>query len=192
MGLRMGERSLTDKTLFFDNDCISAFLWINNTSIVTQLYKGRVAIPGQVYDELRMGRGAAKVLKERIDILVENGDAVIVHMDTGSPEYAIYSSLALAPPAGTRTIGRGEAACIALAKERNGILASNNLRDIKRYIEEYHLEHITTADIIVEAVDKKLITEKDAEDMWREMLARRRRIGANSFHEYLQMSGKLR
>lgn len=33
---------MTDPPLYFDTDCLSAFLWIENESILTQLYPGRV------------------------------------------------------------------------------------------------------------------------------------------------------
>ena len=32
---------MTDE-LFFDTDCLSAFLWINNTNILQKLYSGRI------------------------------------------------------------------------------------------------------------------------------------------------------
>ena len=38
--------------LFFDTDCISAFLWVNNESILSKLFPGRIVIPKEVYDEL--------------------------------------------------------------------------------------------------------------------------------------------
>lgn len=177
---------MTDEILFFDNDCISAFLWINNTSIITKLYGGKIAIPTQVYAELSACRGVAVVLKERIDKMLANNEAVCVDMLTDSNEYAIFSKLALDPPEGTKVIGRGEAACIALAAERNGVLASNNLSDVKRYIDEYKIKHTTTADILVEAYKKRVITFEEAETIWAEMLSKRRRIGADSFKQYLE------
>ena len=36
----------------------------------------------------------------------------------------------------------GEAASIALAKEKDGILASNNLSDVSAYVSEYGLQHL--------------------------------------------------
>lgn len=176
---------MTEETLFFDTDCISAFLWIDDTSIVTKLYENRIAIPIQVYNELADCRGQASVLKERIDAMVQREQAVIVDMETNSKEYELFSELALIPPDGEMIIGRGEASCIALAKERNGILASNNFRDTKKYIERYKLKYTTTADIILEAYNKSLLTLEDAENIWQLMLKKRRRLGAESFYEYL-------
>lgn len=48
----MEEKRLTDK-LFFDTDCLSAFLWVRGGSILSQLYPGRIILPAQVYDELK-------------------------------------------------------------------------------------------------------------------------------------------
>ncbi|VOO39812.1 zinc metallopeptidase [Streptococcus pneumoniae] len=50
-----------------------------------------------------------------------------------------------------KIIGKGEGASISLAKKHNGILGSNNLRDVKPYVEEFSLEHMTTGDILIEA-----------------------------------------
>ncbi len=42
---------MTDK-LFFDTDCISSFLWVDGTNIITELYDGRIVLPEPVYNEL--------------------------------------------------------------------------------------------------------------------------------------------
>ena len=38
--------------LFFDTDCLSAFLWINDTNILHELDGGRSVLPEPVYQEL--------------------------------------------------------------------------------------------------------------------------------------------
>lgn len=38
--------------LFFDTDCLFAFLWINDTNILHELYGGRIVLPEPVYQEL--------------------------------------------------------------------------------------------------------------------------------------------
>lgn len=38
--------------LLFDTDCLSAFLWINDTNILHELYGGRIVLPEPVYQEL--------------------------------------------------------------------------------------------------------------------------------------------
>lgn len=86
---------------------------------------------------------------------------------------------------GQKSIGRGEAGRIALAKTYNGILASNNYKDIATYIEKYNLKHIDTGQILVEALVKGLITETDGNKIGSKMLDKRRRLPDNTFSEYL-------
>lgn len=86
---------------------------------------------------------------------------------------------------GQKSIGRGEAGGIALAKTYNGILASNNYKDIAPYIEKYHLKHIDTGQILVEALKRGMITETEGNDIWNKMLEKKRKLPDNTFSEYL-------
>lgn len=170
--------------LFFDTDCLSAFLWVNNQSLLAQLYPGRIIIPAQVYDELSIP--SVPHLKSRIDIMLANGEAVIKTILTDTEEYKIYKKLTKTPDPGHLIIGPGEAAAIALAKECGGIVASNNLKDISVYVSEYGLQHKTTGDILKDALDKGLISESDGNRLWQDMLKKRRKLGYNSFSDYLK------
>ena len=67
------------------------------------------------------------------------------------------------------------------------IIEYNNLRDIKYYVDKFSLKHITTGDILVKAYEDNLITEDQGNIIWSEMLSKRRRIGANSFTEFLKI-----
>ena len=72
--------SLTDP-VFFDTDCLSAFLWVNNQSLLAQLYPGRIVIPAEVYAEL--SRPSIPHLKARIDILLSNNDVELKAFSLG-------------------------------------------------------------------------------------------------------------
>lgn len=173
---------MTD-TLFFDTDCLSAFLWINNQSLLPQLYPGKIVIPKPVYTEL--SRPCVSHLKDRIDCLIAQGLVTIQEISIDSEEYITYYRLTESPFTGHAVIGNGEAAAISLAKQYGGIVASNNLRDIHDYIAEYHLQHITTGDILVEAYQRGFLTEEDGNNIWAQMLAKKRKLGAATFTEYL-------
>ena len=54
----------------------------------------------------------------------------------------------------------------------NGILASNNYKDIAPYLEKYKLRRIDTGQILVEALEKKLITEEEGNTIWNKMLVK--------------------
>ena len=175
-------------TLFFDTDCISAFLWVRYENLLVKLYPGRIVVPKQVYDELSTP-GIAH-LRARVDTLLTAGQAQLDTIITDTQTYALYYQLTTEPKIGHAIIGKGEAASIALAKSCNGIVASNNLRDISLYIEEFGLKHMTTGDILVEALDNGYITESLGDTIWASMIAKRRKLGTQSFTDYLQQKRK--
>lgn len=56
------------------------------------------------------------------------------------------------------TIGKGEAACIAYAKEKKAIVVSSNLRDIKDICMKYNIPVLTTCDLLCIAILNDKIT----------------------------------
>ena len=171
---------------FFDTDCLSAFLWVREESILAKLYTGKIILPAQVYDELQR----VPHLLARVETLKNNGDLSVESIETGSAEYNDYLRLTTTPEEGMRIIGKGEAAGIAMAKQRDGTLASNNLQDIRPYVEKYGLSHITTGDILIEAMDAGIITETEGNTIWSEMVRKRRMLPAPTFSDYLELVRK--
>ncbi|SHK49350.1 Predicted nucleic acid-binding protein, contains PIN domain [Hathewaya proteolytica DSM 3090] len=178
---------MTDR-YFFDTDCLSAFLWVRNENILIKLYGGKIVLPEQVYSELSHPR--IPHLKTMTDNLKNNGDISIASIDIDTEEYKIYSKLTRSPDKGFKVIGKGEAAAIALAKTKGGILASNNMKDIKQYVEAYGLEYVTTGDILVEALNKKYITEDEGNNIWANMITKNRKLPNSTFTEFLKSKKK--
>lgn len=56
--------------LYFDTDCLSAFLWVKEEKILTRLYAGKIIVPQQVYQELSVT--VIEHLKKRLDVLINN------------------------------------------------------------------------------------------------------------------------
>lgn len=156
--MKRGSYRLTSR-VFIDTDCISAFLWVGTEHLLEKLYSGKIVIPQEVYDEINIP--TIPHLKSRIDQLVAKGSAEIVSIDIGTEEYELYRNLTRNHDS-NKVIGKGEAASISLAKKHNGILGSNNLRDVQPYVEEFSLEHMTTGDILVEAFKAQFVTEQEA------------------------------
>lgn len=168
--------------LFFDTDCLSAFLWINDTNILEELYGGYIVLSEQVYQELSNPR--VPHLRKRADRLIEKDTASVKTIDVGTSEYALYRQLVNGKEG--KAIGRGEAAGIALAHTYQGILASNNYKDIAPYIEKYNLRHVDSGMILVEAMERNIIDENEGNVIWQRMLDKNRRLPASSFTEYLR------
>jgi len=169
------------ESLFLDTDCLSTFLIVQRENLILQLYAGRIGIPRQVYMEL----SKVSFMKARIDTLIKSAQVLLYHIEVDTASASLYLKFTSRPDPGYKPIGSGEAAAIALAKEHNGILGSNNLRDILPYIRLYNLPHRTSADIMVEALEHHLITEGQGNAIWTEMLNRNRKLPTQTFTQFL-------
>lgn len=174
--------------IFFDTDCLSSFLWVNQQNLLTLLYPGKIIIPKPVYDELSYP--TITHLKQGMDYLINNNQASLITIAVDSGEYNLFLNLTTSRAVGQKVLGKGEAAAIVLAKKYNGIIASNNLRDISLFISNYNLKHKTTGDILMDAFAEGYITEAHGNNIWALMLLKKRRLGASSFSEYIKTKNK--
>ncbi|SET59138.1 Predicted nucleic acid-binding protein, contains PIN domain [Natronincola peptidivorans] len=174
---------MTNK-LFFDTDCISSFLWVKEENILFKLYPGRIVLPKQVYNGL--SNPSIPHIKRKVNQLCLSGDIFTKEILTNTDAYQIYYELSIAPSKGEGIIGKGEAAAIALAKTHEGIIASNNLKDISKYVGKYQLEHVDTASILVAALDAGYIDETAGNQIWSNMISKRRMLPTSSFTDYLK------
>lgn len=175
---------MTEK-MFFDTDCFSSFLWVGREDIILIKYKGRIVIPQYVYEEFC--RPGVNQLRVKVDNML--AAKLLLRMDIifGSEEAKLFRELTKMPRNGHTVIGKGEASALVLAKFNEGILASNNLRDVKKYTHEFNLKLITTADILIDAFTDLYIDETEANKIWTDMLKKQRKLPAASFSEYLRM-----
>ena len=170
------------KVIFFDTDCISSFLWTRTERILIHCFGNDMIIPRQVYNEI----STVPHLQQKIDLMVSSGNLTIEDLLVGSEENNLYLDLTDYTKSGKLPlIGKGEAAAIVLSKKNNGILASNNFRDVKYYVELYGLSHIATHNIIHKAVIDGLISITEADSIWIQMIAKRRKLPFNTFSDYL-------
>ena len=172
--------------MYFDNDCLSAFLWVKAEQLLVQMYPGKIVVPQQVYNEISL----VPHLKAQLDAHVSNSNIAIPAIEIDSAEYKLYNKLAYTPDSDHSIIGKGEAAVIALASVKKGIVASNNLKDIATYVEELNLKHTTTPIILADAFNRSIITEADGNNLWSAMLAKKRKLGSASFSDYLAEHSK--
>ena len=146
---------MSDKEIFYDTDCLSCFISINDVTILKEMFE-KVIIPYEVYEEF----SRVIILKKRIDDLHYEGFLEIRDFDVESESYSLFLKLCDGEFTG-RKIGDGEAAAITLAVENNGILASNNTRDINDAVKHFNLTRIKTGDILVKAFNCGMISEKE-------------------------------
>lgn len=175
---------MSNKDIFYDTDCLSCFISIDNESILKNLFE-KVIIPYEVYDEF----SKVSILKKRVDKLIDEGFIEVIDFEVNSNIYKLFVKLRRGYLLDNE-IGKGEAASIALAVENNGILASNNTKDINEAIKKYNITRIKTGDILVKALKNKIITENEGNIIWMEMLKQKRYLTEKTFTDYLKKKSK--
>lgn len=168
--------------IYFDTDCLSSFLWVKEQRILLVLYQGRIHIPQAVYDEFCYP--GIEHLKAILDSLIKDNLIIKDILSSESDEEKLYYHLIHNPEHGRKVIGKGEASAIALSKERKGILASNNLKDVQLYIDLYGLESLTTSTIMLKVVEDSLVSEEDANRIWTQMILKKRKLPFSTFTEF--------
>ena len=73
----------------------------------------------------------------------------------------------------------------------NGILASNNFKDICKYVKKYNLSHITMATILMTCFKKEYISMDETEKIWQDMLVEEIKLPKKSFREYYNWNDSL-
>jgi len=170
------------KIVFFDTDCISSFLWTQTQHLLIHCFGNDMIIPRQVYNEI----SRVPHLRQRVDVMVNDGNLAIEDIQVNTDENNLYLDLTNHTKVSSLPlIGRGEAAAIVLTKKNKGILASNNFRDVSHYVNHYGLNHISTLDIIHRVVNESVLTIQQADVIWTQMIAKRRKLPFSTYSDYL-------
>lgn len=180
------------KKIFVDTDFISSFLRAEEFPILKRMYPDYViVVPYYVKEELMRKLNSLGHLQSRYCIELGNGNlAENPTLVMGTEEADLFIKLNTIGDGMPRAIGKGEAEAIALTKIRGGVLASNNLRDVSFYVEQYHLEHITTADVLYKAYKEYYLDKERVDGIWASMVILKRKMPFESFDEYLRNKGE--
>ena len=175
---------MTKKKVFGDTDCLSSFLFLDEFTLLESLLDG-IVIPDAVYQELT-ANGTPPQIVNNLELLMEKKFIKVQDIDLRSSEHQWYDEIRAEYHMNKGfPIGEGEAQAMALAIPNGGILASNNLSDIKYFVDKYRLPLLTSAYMIADSVDKGQISYEEAELTWQQM-ERNRILMPGSFEDYYQ------
>lgn len=139
--------------IVLDADVIIHFSKGNMLSILPKIFKNYdFIVLDIVYNEIR---GALKSQLDNQIQLLKN--ITLVKFDPSGEELREYAYL-------ITTKGKGESACLAYCRFRQNIIGSSNLKDIILYCQQHSITHLTTLDFLYHAIEKRIITIKEADD----------------------------
>ena len=82
--------------------------------------------------------------------------------------------------------GEGESSIMAVARYNNQIIASSNLKDIKEYCISHKIIYITTMDILLDALEKKILDEAYCDYFIYKVKSSGSKLPVDSMQEYIR------
>ncbi len=165
-----------EPSILLDSDVVRHFLNGGRIHQLSAIFPNRFVMLDKVKDEMCRSKGLVtpvtnflSMFKIPVVSFPMNGDII--------KEYARL----------TKMFGEGESACMAVARFQNDFIASSNLKDIKAYCTQYGITYYTTMDILVEALNKKILTEKECDDFITDVKAKGSKLPCNTIQEYLKI-----
>ncbi|MEW6276708.1 MAG: hypothetical protein AB1556_16570 [Bacillota bacterium] len=167
----------------FDNDCLASFLWVKRPDILTKIFLGQILTTKAVVHELTYLRKTRyNWVCLQLEEEIAKGAIKTVDLLVGTKEFLEFMDL-INGKFRRKVLGYGEASVLAWVKHNGGTVASNNISDVAEYCHVEKIGLISTDDILCLACTKKVISKKEAENLWSEMRARRRKLPDYSFAE---------
>ena len=176
---------MNNKPVFYDTDCLSSFLVVDRIDLLKKEFSS-IIVSAQVNIEF-LNDKTPKCIYERFSNLVDEGFVIVKDIDVDDEVMEYYITFITEDDDG----GKGELSSIAFAIVNIGILASNNFRDICKYVKKYNLHHITTATILLDCFKKEYVSSDEVEKIWQDMLKKYVKLPKKSFIEYYKWDDPL-
>jgi len=165
-----------EKIILIDADVISHFISGGQITMLPKIFPYPIKILDKVYPEIsRMPGRKIEVdnllnfkLIEKIPFPEENPEV--------KKEYLHIKKLMFK--------GDGEAACLAVVRYSNNILASSNLKDIASYCKLHQITYLTTMDFLCQAVRNGQLFRSDCDDFIQNVLKSGSRLPVKKLGEY--------
>lgn len=160
------------KKIILDADVIIHFYKGEHLGLLTQIYPNKLFIVKDVLIEVLKGKLRFQIEKALIMKLIKELDI--------SSDLRVLKEYAKLK----KQFGLGESASMAYCKYNNDVLASSNLKDIKKYCEDNNIQYLTTMDFINAAFEKELLNESDCDYFIYNVISKGSKLPFNTIAEY--------
>lgn len=151
---------MPEKQWVFDTVVLSNFLISDSAHILEKRYKGRGVITTEVYDEIIAGISRISSLGH-VDLLIEKDIFSLCPLICKERD-CFREMIAF--------LGHGEASCIAFAKDRNAVVATDN-RTARKQCANMKIPVTGTIGILKASVKDSFLTLEQANDALSKMIA---------------------
>lgn len=161
------------KKILFDADVLIHFSKGDALDVLPELFAGRMAVLEQVRGELHPSSDA----RAWVDTQIEQETIEYAELPASIDIIQEYATL-------TRRMGRGESACLVMARFDDRYLASSNIRDIQKYCNKHRIGFVTTMDVICMLEDSGIWSRTECNEFLTLVKQRKSRLPVKTLQEY--------
>ncbi len=156
--------------VFADTDFISSFLRVNEFDFLIECFGEFFRVPREVRAELKMMKinPRFKSFWERFREFENENPEKIIEIEVGSEKERLFNFIKNGDFSG-QIMGTGESAALTHAMVENGSIASNNLRDVKKFCERQNILVICSEHILVYGCLQGIVEKEATEKIWEDM-----------------------
>lgn len=166
----------SEPNILLDSDVVRHFLNGNRIHQLSAIFPNRFVMLDKVKNELCRSKSLITPVSNFLSMF----KIPIITFPANKDIIKEYAQL-------MKKFGEGESACMAVARFQNEFIASSNLKDIKAYCTQHAITYYTTMDILVEAINKGILTEKECDDFITDVKAKGSRLPCDTMKEYMKM-----
>lgn len=169
----------SERDILIDADVVSHFVTAGKSLSLKKIFPhNTIYILDKVHAELQ--QWPSRALLTEVSFLISKKIIKLIDFPDKNPEivkeYAWIKTMLFK--------GEGESACLAVARYNQKILASSNLKDIKKYCELHSIDYLTTMDFLCEALKQGVFTGAECNAFIQAVKAAGSKLPVNSMHEY--------
>jgi hypothetical protein len=178
--MRRMSKQKDEPKILLDADVVIHFAKAGYQMKLPTIFPGRLVMLDKVKEELVMRKSEALGIENFLAWCKIPVETIPLDRDI-LKEYAQLIKLR----------GKGESACMAVARFRKEYIASSNLKDISQYCRTHGIVHYTTMDILEEAMNKGIMTEAECDQFITEVRAKKSMLPVKSMKEHFGAKTKI-
>lgn len=161
--------------IYIDCDILSHFIKGGKLDILPYIYNKKLVINDEVKKEIKKRPGYDTI----IDDFIKNHSIEEIKLDDNEESQKEFARL-------IKSKGRGEAACLALAKVNKKSIASSNGLDVNKYCKANNIECYTTGDFLYEAILSGKMTPADCNSFIQTVKAKNSNLRYDTIEEFAE------
>lgn len=165
------------RKILLDCDVVRHFMKGEQASILGQLFPNRLVFLDVVLQELMRSHQLQTFTERLIKLL--NIQIIKIEIDS-LDVYREFAQL-------KKQFGDGESACMAYAKYNADIIASSNLRDIKKYCNQNKIAYLTTIDILNIAYCRNIMNAVEIDVFIKKVISSGSKLPVHNFDEFIEL-----